>query len=176
MPGVYDLGKPLGSNPYYKATTLKGVDDSGFSLKPRHQPYFKLHGSHNWTTESGLLLITGANKETDIGRIPLLDWNLEQFRNSVCNEHARLMIIGYSFGDRHINSILLKAAAAKAKFFIVDLAGIEVMDKRGGQDQIAQQLWGALGPHVIGASRRPLTTTFGADQIEHAKLASFFAS
>jgi hypothetical protein len=174
MPGIYDLGKPFGTNHYYKATTLKDIEDGGFSLKPRHQPYFKLHGSHNWETRSGLLLITGANKETDIGAIPLLDWNLEQFRNSVCNERARLMIIGYSFGDRHINGILLKAAAAKAKFFIVHTAGIEVMDKRTGHDQISQQMWDSLGPHVIGASRRPLATTFGADQIEHTKLQSFF--
>lgn len=176
MPGVHDLGKPLGNNPHYTATTLKGIDESGFSLQPQHQPYFKLHGSHNWTTKSGLLLITGGNKETDIGRVPLLDWNLEQFRKSVCTEHARLMIIGYGFGDRHINSILLKAAEVKAKFFIVDVAGIEVMDKRKGQDQIAQRLWDALAPQIIGASRRPLTTTFGADRIEHAKLQSFFAS
>jgi hypothetical protein len=86
------------------------------------------------------------------------------------------MIIGYGFGDRHINSILLKAAEVKAKFFIVDVAGIEVMDKRKGQDQIAQRLWDALAPQIIGASRRPLTTAFGVDRIEHAKLQSFFAS
>jgi hypothetical protein len=46
------------------------------------------------------------------------------------------MIIGYGFGDRHINSILLKAAEVKAKFFIVDVAGIEVMNKHNGPDQI----------------------------------------
>lgn len=48
------------------------------------------------------------------------------------------------------------------------------MDKRKGQDQIAQRLWDELAPQIIGASRRPLTTTFGADRIEHAKLQSFF--
>jgi hypothetical protein len=82
---------------------------------------------------------------------------------------------GYGFGDRHINNILLKAAEVKAKFFIVDVAGIEVIDKRKGQDQIAQRLWDALAPQIIGASRR-LTTTFGVDRIEYAKLQCFFAS
>jgi hypothetical protein len=100
MPGVHDLGKPIGNNSHYTATTLKGIDENRFSLQPQHQLYFKLHGSHNWTTKSGLLLIAGGNKETDIGRVPLLEWNLEQFRKSVCTEHARLMIIGYGFGDR----------------------------------------------------------------------------
>jgi hypothetical protein len=176
MPGVHDRAIPLGNNPHYTATTLKGIDESGFSLKPECQPYFKLHGSHNWMIKSGLLLITGANKELDIGGVALLDWYLEQFRQSVCTEHARLMIIGYGFGDRHINQILLQAARVGAKFFIVDIAGIKVIDKRNGQDQIAQQLWDALAPQIIGASRRPLTTTFGADQIEHAKLQNFFAS
>jgi hypothetical protein len=55
LPGVHDLGEPLCNNPYYTATTLKGIDESGFSSQPQHQPYFKLHGSHNWTTKSGLL-------------------------------------------------------------------------------------------------------------------------
>jgi hypothetical protein len=88
----------------------------------------------------------------DIGKVPLLNWNLEQFSKSICNEHARLIIIDYGFGDRHINSILLKAAAAKAKFFIVDIAGIVVMDKRKEDDQIAQQLWGSS---IISSEKSP---------------------
>ena len=60
------------------------------------------------------------------------------------------MIIGYGWGP-HIDGILLKAAEVKAKFFIVDVAGIQVMDKRKGQDQIAQRLWDALAPQIIGA-------------------------
>jgi hypothetical protein len=31
-----------------------------------------------------------------------------------------------------------------------------------------------LSPCVIGASRRPLTTTFGNDLVEHAKVMKFF--
>ena len=105
------------------------------------QPYLKLHGSHDWTTNSGYLLITGGNKETDIGEVPLLTSYLTHFRTSMCNEHARLMIIGYGFGDRHINSALMDASRAGAKFFIVDPAGINVLDKRKSTDQIAHRMW-----------------------------------
>jgi len=39
-------------------------------LSGKGQPYIKLHGSHDWTTDPGYLLITGGNKETAIGSVP----------------------------------------------------------------------------------------------------------
>jgi hypothetical protein len=138
------------------------------------QPYIKLHGSHDWTTSKGYVLITGGNKETDISDNQLLSDYLAYFKRSVCNEHARLMIIGYGFGDRHINSIILEAAMAGAKFFIVDVAGINVFDKRSSTDQIAARLWDQLAFQIVGGSCRPLGSTFSTDRIENEKLHDFF--
>jgi len=84
------------------------------------------------------------------------------------------MIIGYGFGDRHINSILLDAASSGAKFFILDAAGINVLDKRQSTDHIAQRLWIEIPPSIIGGSRRMLSSTFNQDRVEHDKLVQFF--
>ncbi len=178
MPGIHDVGERLGNNPFYTATTVKEVEeDDEFSLRPNHQLYLKLHGSHNWVTKSGLALITGGNKAADIGTVlPSRLVSHAHFKAAVCDETARLMIIGYGFGDRHINSILLRASAAGGRFFIVDTQGISVIDKRKSTDQLAQRLWPELAPNIIGASRRPLASTFNSDHIEHSKLQEFFTA
>ena len=84
------------------------------------------------------------------------------------------MIIGYSFGDRHINSILLDAARMGAKFFVVDTAGVNVLYKQPHGGAVGQTLRDQMWPSVIGGSRRPLTSTFNNDRIEHDKLSDFF--
>jgi len=173
MPGVANTASASGG---FSATAPKTLDATTFVLKGGAQPYIKLHGSHDWTTNAGYVLITGGNKETDISDNPLLAAYLSHFKTAVCNEHARVMIIGYGFGDRHINSILLEAAQRGAKFFIVDTGGINVLDKRGSDDQIAYRLWDQMAFSIIGASRRQLSSTFSSDRIEHGKLHSFFAS
>jgi len=173
MPGFTHARHPSGSK---DSRARKVIDGTAFALQPGAQPYLKLHGSHDWVDKSGYVLITGGNKETDIGEIPLLGAYLAHFRASICSVHARLMIIGYGFGDRHINSILLEASRRGAKFFIVDTAGINVLDKRKDGDQIAQQLWDQIGLNVIGGSRRPLSSSFYSDRIENEKLHGFFSS
>jgi hypothetical protein len=171
MPGLLHTRNATGTK---NATAPKVIDGSGFMLRARSQLYLKLHGSHDWTTSSGSLLITGGNKETAIGDIPLLADYLRHFRTSICNEHTRLMIIGYGFGDGHINSILLEAAQAGAKFFVVDTAGVNVLYKQPHSGAVGQTLRDQMWPTVVGGSRRPLTSTFNNDRIEHDKLNSFF--
>jgi hypothetical protein len=123
MPGLKHTMTASGRK---EPTAPKLVDGTPFSLGGG-QPYLKLHGSHDWTTSSGYLLITGGNKGTDIGEIPLLTSYLTHFRTSMCNEHARLMIVGYGFGDRHINSILMDASRKR-----------QVLSSRSCRDQCAR--------------------------------------
>jgi hypothetical protein len=65
---------------------------------------------------------------------------------------------------------------ASAKFFLVDPAGINVLDKRKSTDQIAQRMWDQMAFSVIGGSRRSLSSTFSTDRVEHDKLQDFFNS
>ena len=70
-PGIKPLNTSQPTGLPLDRIALMQPDTPSLDGNPRIQPYFKLHGSHNWTTKSGLLLITGSNKETDICRVPL---------------------------------------------------------------------------------------------------------
>jgi hypothetical protein len=87
--------------PLFKA----GEDLSGV---PHTQPYIKLHGSIDIQDGRNMMLILGGDKEADIAKHPLLEAYHEQFRSRLNTPGARLMIIGYSFADRHINRIILE--------------------------------------------------------------------
>lgn len=147
---------------------------------PVTQPYFKLHGSSNWLDgNGGRLLIMGGDKAASIGKHPLLTWYHEQFNAFASRPDARLMVIGYSFGDQHINEIIEAATRdAGLRLFIVDPAGVNVLflrDPMRGEHPSARRLLNALGPFVVGASRRDLNETFGADEVERTKLWRFIA-
>jgi hypothetical protein len=74
------------------------------------------------------------------------------------------MVIGYSFSDAHINRAILKAAEkGTLRLFIIDPLGVDILK--------TDLLMRALNPYIIGASRRPLLTTFA---VEHGKLTRFF--
>jgi hypothetical protein len=104
----------------------------------------------------------------------LLRWYGEQFDHYLAGG-ARVMVIGYSFGDPHINASLKAAATKGMKVFIIDPTGSGVLDKRTGMIKPARdELMEALQPCLIGASRRPLTAIFGHDIIEHQRVMMFF--
>lgn len=73
------------------------------------QPYVKLHGSVNWveSNRGKRILIMGGQKAVSIGLYPILTWYHEQFRLMLTRPSARLMVIGYSFSDSHINDAIV---------------------------------------------------------------------
>lgn len=71
--------------------------------------YIKLHGSYGWlSSRGGTQMVIGRNKADDINREPLLKWYLDLFQEAIYEGGKRILIIGYGFGDTHINDILLK--------------------------------------------------------------------
>jgi len=84
------------------------------------------------------------------------------------------MVIGYSFGDEHIN-VAIRDAAEKGtlKLFLIDPSGVDVLTK----NRLAPPgyMFEKLQPHLIGASRRLLSEIFGGDMVEHGKVMRFFA-
>lgn len=152
--------------------------DAPYSVTDRHQPYFKLHGSSNWMLpdRSDLMLIIGGNKVSGINSSPLLSWYHEQFRRML--NGARVVIIGYSFTDDHINKDLMCAAATGARFFIIDPSGVDIIDKRKPAQipQPREPLMEKLMGNIDGASRRPLLSTFDGDEIERRKLDHFMTA
>ena len=153
------------------------MEASEFSLKENHQPYFKLHGSSNWfeNVNGRPMLVIGGNKSRAIERHPILKWNHEQFRAYLSRPETRLMVIGYSFGDEHINEAIGDAAGKDLRVFIIDPHGVDVLNR----DPLESLFPGApltrIRSRVIGASRRSLSQTFGNDRVEHGKLMRFFS-
>jgi hypothetical protein len=179
MPGI----KPLNPNAPYLGTphskiTPKQPDPDNFKLSPSIQPYIKLHGSYNWADgpSGGPILIMGGQKAISINQFPLLNRYHREFRELLQRPDARLMVIGYSFSDGHINTAIGEGVERGLKLFIIDPLGVDVLDKRQkepvgrGRDQYMDK----VAPSIIGASRRPLTSIFNDDVVEHARVMKFF--
>ncbi|KAA0075883.1 SIR2 family protein [Tardiphaga sp. P9-11] len=146
-----------------------------YSLVPNLQPYFKLHGSSDLIQERLITMIMGTGKSDAIQKTPLLKWSMEQFEQQLLTPFTRLMVIGYSFLDDHINKIILAAAKTGLQIYIIDFQGVNVIDQRGTDNGSTYMLYDELRNSLIGASRRPLLTTFsGNDKTEFDKIQKFF--
>ncbi len=85
-------------------------EDKQTSAPPRLH-YVKLHGSMNWHTQDGRdVMIIGRKKLDRIRSEPLLDWYFETFERVLSLPDRRLLVIGYGFGDPHVNEVIAKAA------------------------------------------------------------------
>lgn len=151
-----------------------------FRLDPKLVPYMKLHGSCNWRMSRGVgapILVMGGNKIASINRFPILKRYHEEFKTCISQHGARLMVIGYSFNDLHINQAINEAVQTHSlKIFIIDRLGVDVLNNRGPaalKSSSAPDIE-KLGPHIIGASRRPLSAIFGDDKVEFHKVCRFF--
>jgi hypothetical protein len=160
------------------------------------QPYIKLHGSIDIKqNDREMMLISGGNKAAGIAQQPLLKWYSEIFQTSLRSRGARLMIIGYSFGDAHINQMIFSGVEAGLQIFIIDPLGIGVMSRferlrrcsplrhvfmtcwryRGSNPPLPLNPDFRANNAIIGASRRPLRTTLsGRDTVELNKINRFF--
>jgi hypothetical protein len=166
-------------------STLTGIADSHkrrwtpteppFSVSDRLQPHFKIHGSSNWATADGRnLLVMGGDKEFMIREHQVLRWYYEQFQQRLAIGGTRLMVIGYSFSDRHINEAITEAAqrGTLTGMFLVDPAGWDVLNPTPPH-QIKV-------PHVLeevprlGGTTRLVSATFAGDAFEHQKFMNFF--
>jgi hypothetical protein len=145
-----------------------------FTLADRQQPYFKLHGSSNWRTEQGSsLLIMGGNKRAGIAGSELLSWYEQQFQSALREREARLMVIGYGFGDTHVNQHIRAGAEAGMKLFIIDPDGVDVVNSSAIRG--IYNFGGSLQGNIVGASRRDFRNTLLNDSVERSKVMHFFS-
>jgi hypothetical protein len=146
--------------------------DPPYRIQDRVQPYFKLHGSSNWRALNGLsLLIMAENKGSQIDGVALLDWYRTEMKSRLSRPDARLMIIGYSFRDDHINEVLVNAAHTGLKLFVVDPSGLRPLEEAKYR---GHPLLDKLMDAIVGGSRRPFPTSIISDNVERAKLQRFF--
>jgi hypothetical protein len=70
----------------------------------------KLHGSINWRNKDGTSsMVMGRRKPLTISRSPLLGWYHQVFEQVLFSGGVRLMVIGYGWGDDHINEPIAEA-------------------------------------------------------------------
>lgn len=174
--GVHPFGpQHAGFDPTPQRARMYTPDTNGFGVPAGQQPYFKLHGSSNFLRDpGGRILVMGGNKAVSINQEPLLKWCHEQFVARL-NQADKLMVIGYGFGDAHINdAIAVACQGGRLKLFIVDPQGVDVLDRNKTMAiKVRDPLIEQLGPHIVGGSRRTLLSTFGGDRVEYGKLIRF---
>lgn len=91
---------------------LHQVGSQGFN-------YVKLHGSIEWTDANGRMMIIGTDKEEQRLNFPLLAAYGDLFE-SILSQSDRLLIMGYSFSDWHINRAIHEAVKQGLKLLIWD--------------------------------------------------------
>lgn len=100
--------RPLKSSDYYQLPNewelnrIKSdiLTDENFFL-------IKLHGSYNWASFDGTKkMVIGRGKIDQIQKEPLLKCYFDIFKKVLSQNQNRLLIIGYGFGDDHINRII----------------------------------------------------------------------
>jgi hypothetical protein len=175
MPGMRPVPDPsltgIGDKHRRRWTTSPGP----FTIEPRIQPYFKLHGSSNWYTSDGRqLLVMGGNKDTVIREHEVLRWYYDEFKRRLMTGSTKLMVIGYSFSDRHINEAITDAwqKGTLAGIFLVDPSGRYVLNPTPPYHIKVPNTLEEI--RHLGGSTRPIRATFAGDAFEHEKFVDFF--
>jgi hypothetical protein len=173
-PGIRPYGQRP-STPAEKAAARFKVGDIE-SVGSRFQPIYKLHGSVNWDAQDEDLFIVGGGKAEAIQRHPLLRAYLDQFRSMLRITGCRLMVIGYGFGDEHINKEIVEASVENPTLSLFHVHP----DGRDAVHQGKRERLSIYVPPTIasvpccGESRRPLSSTFSNDELEYKKVMRFF--
>ena len=156
------------------------VPSGDHAVAQGEQPIFKLHGSSNWRSAEGSdMMILGGGKARAIERYPVLRWYSQIFTEYLTQPDARLMVIGYGFRDEDVNTPLTQAIEKGLRLFVVDPLGADVASTsnpvpRAGIGYKPTPLEESLQRALIGASRRPLSSTFATDEVERQKIDRFF--
>jgi hypothetical protein len=116
--------------------------------------YVKLHGSYGWMAkDSSEAMVIGHEKTGMIARDPLLAWYSSLFEQVLHEGDRNLLVIGYGFGDEHINSTIKNAICNSGlKLFVIspkapedfrrDLCGVSSCNKE--LKPHGQELWNGL--------------------------------
>lgn len=129
MPGITDaewrFGRKVASSAWTNATPRVPVlqfDRAHFDAAKGRFCYIKLHGSADWVTSDGRdVVVLGGAKEAAISRYPILEMNNAIFRATLTSEaDQKLVVVGYGFGDSHINDAIVEGIDRGLRLWIVD--------------------------------------------------------
>jgi hypothetical protein len=172
MQGSYDAGHGGPADP----TKLTWRPMGDVAVRGKLQPYFKLHGSSNWKDEQGEpVLIMGSAKSGAIDRFPVLKAYHDKLRHMLGQPGTKLMVIGYSFQDDHINQVICDASTRTGLgTFLVDPNGRDVLKDPKMADATIKAKREVEDIKIIGELKRPLSAIFRRDVFAHGELMRFF--
>jgi len=126
LPGMTPVGQETEQGRPWSSRIWKPEGD--FNISINVQPYFKLHGSRNWRTSDNAedIIIMGGGKDAAIRQFPVLQRYQELFADYVKRSDTRLTVIGYGFGDGHINEVLKDAVGSGLKMYVIDPRGAAI--------------------------------------------------
>jgi len=130
------------------------------------QPIYKLHGSVNWRTAGGTpILVIGGSKDATIRGSTLLSSYLDEFNRCLHAGQTKLMVIGYSFQDEHINGVIQRASdGAGLQTYLVNPAGLSIFD--GPPEALIfapKEVFKSL--RLSGVLTRPFRDAFAGDHL-----------
>jgi SIR2-like domain len=175
IPGMR-WGPPPGTTGPNDLTMSRWRPSADALLNPGFQPLYKLHGSCNWFTDSGdPMLIMGTAKTAAIRRQPTLETYQREFSTRLNQPNTRLMVIGYSFMDDHINAVIENAWRVHGLgTYFVDPRGRDVLRDPKMERAAIRVKRDIEGIKLIGELRRPLSAVFAGDKFAHGELMRFF--
>ena len=89
---------------------VEKLRSSFWSKSSERFAYVKLHGSYGWRSQDGTdVMVIGHEKLGGIAKEPLLKWYLSLFEEILRGSERNLVVVGYGFGDAHINNIIADA-------------------------------------------------------------------
>ena len=103
----------------------------------------KLHGSYNWKSfDDSPKMVIGRGKTEQIQKEPLLKYYFEIFKEVLLKKSKRLLIIGYGFGDDHINGIIAEAVIDYGlKIFVISPSSPKKFKDKLIQETFGEEIW-----------------------------------
>lgn len=173
-PGTRLRNKDDKGNPALLWKAPRSVIDTDTSIPAGTRPYYKLHGSANWTEEAGgkPLMVLGSKKDTKIRSVNILNRYVDTFSKSISDRPANLVVVGYSFRDEHVNKIISDSISKGAlRLFLWDPMGLDAIYPK--KNATRSELIPGAEVAIRGVSRRNLLETLNYDSVEYSKIYDF---
>ncbi|MCK4396072.1 SIR2 family protein [candidate division WOR-3 bacterium] len=141
--------KPVENRHYSQVPTEDELDSAKDQILLNEKFFYvKLHGSQDWISSDGSrVMVIGGGKEEQINKEPILTWYFDLFREVLFHPDRHLLVIGYGFGDKHINKIIAEAVEQHGlKIYIVSPQLVDdfhssLLDKNKG---LGEKIWYGL--------------------------------
>jgi hypothetical protein len=169
----FSLNFSLISSPFENQVTIpETLSPSMQALGSDSFYYVKLHGSSNWYRSGGeRSMVIGGAKHIQIAEDRLLSFYADLFRAVLVEGSKRVLCIGYSFRDPHINDVLADAVRSGTEIFILGPGSADQVAMRIMGCHRGEEIWNGLS----GYFPFDLVTMFPADQhrTEESKFVSY---